>query len=135
MAEETEPKRRRSLWRLLLWGCLGIVVLAVAAGWWMLGPAFYQVVPGVLAERSRDYDEAIRRYKQVVERKPDAFMIAHDIACCYARKGDREEALLWLRRALESSYGDYARDWARTEDDFDSVRDTEEFRALVGEGR
>jgi tetratricopeptide (TPR) repeat protein len=135
VAGDGQPKRRWSFWKILLVGVVAAVVLAVGAVWWALGPAFYHALPGVLAEQSGDYDSAIRHYLRIVERKPNAFMMAHDIACCYARKGDREQALRWLRRALESSYGDYARDWALTEEDFDSIRDTDEFRALLAGGR
>ena len=130
-AGEETPKRRWSLWKLLLGGLAVLLVVVVVVARWALGPAFHHALPGVIAETSGDYDDAIHHYRKVYEGKPDAFMVAHDIACCYARKGDSEQAMLWLRRAFETDYGDYARKWARTEEDFDSVRDSEEFRALL----
>ncbi|HEY9662109.1 MAG TPA: tetratricopeptide repeat protein, partial [Allocoleopsis sp.] len=52
-------------------------------------------------------------------------------ACDYALLGDRKQAIENLRRAIELNPEN--REWAKTETDFDSVREDEQFRSLVEE--
>jgi len=86
---------------------------------------------GGIAQDNKDLDKAIFYFKIAYEKNPEAFMVAHDIACCYALKGDNESCFHWLRLALKSHYADYAKKYAKTEHDFDSVRQTAEFQSLI----
>jgi tetratricopeptide (TPR) repeat protein len=108
-----------------------LFLLVLAAGIWAYSNGYYHALRGGIAHGDNDIDTAIAYFKAAYEKNPDAFMVAHDLACCYARKGDRESCFHWLRLALKTRYADYAKNYARTEHDFDSVRGTREFQSLV----
>ncbi len=117
--------------RIVIVGILVVLgFLAVGGGFWAYSNGYYHALRGGLVE-NQDLDEAIAFYKIAYDKNPEAFMVAHDIACCYARKGDNDACFHWLRLALESHYADYAKEHAKTERDFASVRQTPEFRALI----
>lgn len=84
-----------------------------------------------MAQNDHDLDKAIYYFKAAYEKNPDAYMVAHDIACCYALKGDQESCFEWLRVAIKSSYAEAAKKNAKTEPDFESVRKTKEFQTLI----
>ncbi len=107
------------------------VALAVAASLLVYSLGYYHAVRGGIAQFSDDIDEGIEFFLVAYEKNPDAFMVAHDLAGCYALKGDVDECFMWLERALASSYGSYAKSYARTEADFDSVRELPRFQELV----
>ena len=107
-----------------------VTLLAVGGGIWAYSHGYYHALRGGIAETT-DVDKAIFYFKIAYEKNPQAFMVAHDIACCYALKGDKESCVHWLRLALKSDYGDYAKKYAKTEHDFDSVRQTAEFQSLI----
>lgn len=52
------------------------------------------------------------------------------IACCLARLGEREPALVHRQRAFATGYRDLTR--AQTDDDLASLRDDDRYRSLVG---
>jgi len=106
-------------------------LLAVGGGIWVNSHGYYHAMRGGIAQDNKDLDKAIFYFKIAYEKNPEAFMVAHDIACCYALKGDNESCFHWLRLALKSHYADYAKKYAKTEHDFDSVRQTAEFQSLI----
>ena len=113
-------------------GVLTVVsLLVIGGGIWAYTNGYYHAMRGGLAQDDKDLDKAIYYFKIAYEKNPQAFMVAHDIACCYALKGDHESCFHWLRLALKSHYGVYAKKYAKTEPDFDSVRQTAEFQSLI----
>ena len=58
-------------------------------------------------------------------------MVAHDIACYYSVNKDKEEALKWLRIVSKTTYAKDAREWARTEKDFQFIKNEPEFKAFL----
>ena len=103
----------------------------VGAGFWAYSHGYYHAMRGGIAQDDKDLDKAIYYFKIAYEKNPQAFMVAHDIACCYALKGDNDSCFHWLRLALKTPYADYAKKYAKTEPDFDSVRQTAEFQSLI----
>ena len=116
--------------RVVAVGCAVVLTLLVGASWFAYTLGYYHAIRGGIAQNS-SVDEAIGYFLTAYEKNPDAFMVAHDLACCYALKGDDDACFKWLSRALSSSYGDYAKETARTESDFDSVRTSDRFQELI----
>jgi len=113
-------------------GVLAVVgILAAGGGFWAYTHGYYHAMRGGIAQDNKDLDKAIYYFKIAYEKNPEVFMVAHDIACCYALKCDNESCFHWLRLALKSHYADYAKKYAKTEHDFDSVRQTAEFQSLI----
>lgn len=72
-------------------------------------------------------DKAIAAMDSIIAR--DSINSFYDAACLYSRMKDKEKALLFLEKSLESGYKSFAhieRDY-----DLDFIRDTEEFKALI----
>ena len=55
----------------------------------------------------------------------------YDAACLYARMGERDSSLCFLRMALEKGYARFAH--MRNDADLDNVRGTEEYRSMMEE--
>jgi tetratricopeptide (TPR) repeat protein len=78
------------------------------------------------------FEEAIASYNKALEFKPDYADAFYNKACCYALQGDVEQALENLQQAIKLS-PDIYRDMAKTDSDFESIRDSERFKALLQE--
>lgn len=122
------PKKKIGI---IVFGILAVIgLLLLGGGIWAYSNGYYHALRGGMVQ-DQDLDKAICFHKIAYEKNPDAFMVAHDIACCYALKGDNDACFHWLRLALKSKYGDYAKEHAKTEPDFASVRHTPEFQSLI----
>jgi quercetin dioxygenase-like cupin family protein len=67
---------------------------------------------------------------QALEKHPDAWQGHFNAACLEARLGDPERAFEHLERAVELE-PEQAREFAKTDSDFDSVREDPRFMALL----
>jgi mannose-6-phosphate isomerase-like protein (cupin superfamily) len=76
-----------------------------------------------------DYGKAVDILREVVDQRPDAGIVLYNLACAEVLAGEPAPALDHLRRAIELE--ERFRELARTDEDFDSVRDRKEFRDLV----
>ena len=75
-----------------------------------------------------------KRAREILEEglrvHPEAGGLYYNLACVEAVDGSRDEALTALRAAIERR--PQAAEWAREDEDFESLRDDPEFRALAG---
>ncbi len=76
------------------------------------------------------YEEAIASYDKALEFKPDDARAFYNKACYYALHSNVELAIENLRQAINLS-PDECLEMARTDSDFDSVREDKRFRALL----
>ena len=76
-------------------------------------------------------EEAISSYDQAVAVKPDDREAWYNKACCFALLGKLEKAIENLQQAIELN-PEY-REMAKTDTDFDVIRQDARFQALVGE--
>src|SRR6266536_6476571 len=77
-----------------------------------------------------ELDKARGLFTTLLEQHPDAWQGHFNAACLEARVGDKEQALEHLERAVELE-PKKAREFARTDSDFDSIREDARFSALV----
>ena len=77
-------------------------------------------------------DEAIASFDKALNIKPDLHEVWYNKACCYAIQGNIEHALENLQQAINLNPDTY-RELAKTDSDFDSIRDSERFQALIQE--
>ncbi|MHC5934511.1 tetratricopeptide repeat protein [Nostoc sp.] len=76
------------------------------------------------------FEETITSYDQALKFKPDFHQAWYNKACCYALQGNIEQALENLQKAINLSL-DECRQWAKTDSDFDSIREDKLFQALI----
>ena len=75
-------------------------------------------------------EEAYATLKAVFERDPTDGLALYNCSCAYALLGDKNEALVSLRRAFESGFK-AVMNRARDDDAFDSLHDDPEFNHLI----
>ena len=87
---------------------------------------------GIAYAHMQDYAKAIADYGRAIDLDPEDAAAYLNTACAYSLMGNPEQACAWLERAiaLDEAY----REKARTDSDFDPIRDEPCFQALVGEG-
>ena len=78
-----------------------------------------------------DIATAVKMLRSVAEEHPNAGMVLYNLSCAEALQGDHEEALGHLARAI--ALEDRFREFARTDEDLDGLRERPEFRELIEE--
>ena len=76
-------------------------------------------------------EAAIDSYDKALEFKPDDHEAWYDKACCYGLQEQIDLAIANPQQAI-ALHSEY-RDMAKTDLDFDRIRDDERFQALIGE--
>ena len=84
---------------------------------------------GISYKQTKDYDEAIKYLKRQLEYAPEEPSPYYNIACVYAEQGKTREAIASLKKAVEA-HPEF-KDQARNDKDFDKIRNTKEFMALI----
>ncbi len=74
-----------------------------------------------------EHAEAKRMLEEALVRDPDAAGLLYNLACAESQLGETDAAIEHLRRAIEISDG--FREYARTDSDFDPIRDDPRFPA------
>jgi tetratricopeptide (TPR) repeat protein len=75
-------------------------------------------------------EEAIASYDQALKFQPDDTSAFYNKACCYALQGHVEQAIENLQQAINLSPDKY-REMAKTDSDFDSIREDKRFEELI----
>jgi len=94
----------------------------LVSGWELWAPANPLYEAG-------EYERAIEFIAPLVEQHPDHSGVLYNLACCESLAGRPDDALEHLRRAVEID-GRFAR-YARSDSDFDPIRDDARFSELV----
>jgi superkiller protein 3 len=76
------------------------------------------------------YEEAISSYDKAVEFKPDKHEAWYNKACSYSLQGNIEQAIENLKTAISLNLDKY-REMAKTDSDFDAIREDERFQELI----
>jgi len=110
----------------------GTAVLAVGAKPGVVfEPSLWEEVFAANAYADKgDLDRARKLMADLLDQHPDAWQGFFNAACLEARLGDRDRALEHFQRAVELE-PEKAREFAKTDSDFDSIRDDPRFVALL----
>ena len=85
---------------------------------------------GIALGKSERYEEAIASFSKALEIKPDKKEAFYNKACYYALFGKLEAALENLQQAINLA-PEQSQEMAKTDTDFDSLRDDPRFQALI----
>ena len=86
---------------------------------------------GVVLTYLGRYEEALQSFDQALQIQPDFADAYYNKACWYGLQGTIDLAIETLRQAITLN-SDY-QDMAKTDPDFDRIRNDDRFRALIGE--
>lgn len=76
------------------------------------------------------FEEAMVSFDKALELKPDDPNIFYNKACCFALQANSEAAVASLKIAISLAPEEY-REMAKTDSDFDLIRDNKDFQALL----
>jgi tetratricopeptide (TPR) repeat protein len=76
------------------------------------------------------YAEAADRGLELIEARPDQGFLFYNVACCESLAGRTANALEHLRQAID--IWDGCRNMAKTDSDFDPIRNQPGFEHLIG---
>jgi len=86
---------------------------------------------GLIFAVMKEYPAALADYSRAIELQPDYVDPVYNTACAYALQHQVKLACTWLKRAIEMDRK--CLEDARNDTDFDPIRETLEFQALVSE--
>jgi len=87
---------------------------------------------GYVLSRRRILGDALFHYQEAMRLFPDYTAIAsYNIACIHALQGRKNEAIRWLKKAIDAGFDD--RELVMTDTDLVSIRELEEYRDLIDE--
>ena len=84
---------------------------------------------GIVYGKLERYDEALADFNRSIEIKPDNAGPLYDLACLFSLWGKTDDALAYLEKAI-SKDKKYRED-AKTDEDFDNIRDDPRFKKLI----
>ena len=84
---------------------------------------------GILYTALRKYDEALVDFNRSLELNPDNPEIFYNLACLFSLWGKIDEALAYLGKAI--ALNEKSREKAKTDTDFDNIRDDPRFKKLM----
>jgi tetratricopeptide (TPR) repeat protein len=87
---------------------------------------------GLALTHMHKYDDAITAYNQAVIIKPDFSNAWYNMACCYAQQNNLERAIQNLQQAID--FDSHCQEEAKTDSDFDSIREYSQFQTLLAKG-
>ena len=76
------------------------------------------------------YAEAADMGRELIEARPDQGYLYYNVACCESLAGETADAVEHLRQAIDIWEG--CREMAKTDSDFDPIRNEPAFEELVG---
>ena len=79
--------------------------------------------------RQKKYEEALEAYKKILQAEPEDTNSLYNAACAAARLGRKEEALDYLKRAVDAGWGDFGH--MKRDPDLESLRGEEAFKRLL----
>ncbi|MEH2147081.1 TPR end-of-group domain-containing protein, partial [Nostoc sp.] len=85
---------------------------------------------GIALRKLGRNEEALASYDQALKIKPDDPSSFYNKACYYALQGNIEQALENIEQAINLNCEEY-REMAKTDSDFDGIREDERFQALI----
>ncbi|MBA7585590.1 Photosystem I assembly protein Ycf3 [subsurface metagenome] len=86
---------------------------------------------GATYGKLKKYDEALTELNRSLELEPDHPGTLYDLACLFSLWGKTKDALDYLKKAVDKD--EEWREDAKTDEDFDNIRDDPRFKKLVGE--
>ncbi|MFB2938792.1 tetratricopeptide repeat protein [Aerosakkonemataceae cyanobacterium BLCC-F154] len=87
---------------------------------------------GVALVNLGKWEEAIDSYDKAIELKPDDHKAFYSKACCYALQNNANLAIQNLEQAINLNTDEYQK-MAKTDTNFDSIRNDAGFQALMQE--
>jgi tetratricopeptide (TPR) repeat protein len=80
---------------------------------------------------SEDYERAVSDYRKAIELGYRPATSMYNLACAYSQKGEGDNAIAWLGKAIDAGFDD--REMINSDSDFDPIRSDPRFIRLVSD--
>jgi len=90
---------------------------------------YFHFLLGTCYLKTGQETDALKEYEMGLHLFPEEPSYLYNIACCYAKMGNLEKSIEWLKKAIEK-YPAY-KNTIQTDEDFNSIRNTPEFQELI----
>ena len=74
-------------------------------------------------------NKALSLFKQIVGLHPDSAETYYNIACMYSKKQNIEEAIGWLKQAINIGYNNW--DQIKTDKDLENIKGSSYYQELI----
>ncbi len=78
----------------------------------------------------REYEKAISTYSKLIEFRPHDYVASYNIARMCSIQNDEDEAVLWLKRAVETGFADW--DFLKHDEYMKNIRGSSYYEELIG---
>ena len=79
------------------------------------------------------YDKAMEQYSIAIKKAPNNEILLYNMACVCSLKKQMDQALGWLRKAIDAGYDDA--NWMENDSDLDNLRDHPKYKQMLRELR
>jgi tetratricopeptide (TPR) repeat protein len=141
LARIIEQEKHHAVWLAAVWalfdmapeGELALAQLGVTQNWPERLDVGIRIRLGNSLLEDGQYDKAIEQYSQAIKKDPDNEVLLYNMACAHSRKKNIEQALDWLRKAIDAGYDDA--DWMDKDADLDNIREHPRYKQMLQELR
>ncbi|MHC5035951.1 MAG: PDZ domain-containing protein [Planctomycetota bacterium] len=84
---------------------------------------------GLRLLQSKKFDEAIRKFGEILKKNPDDMIAYYNLACAYSLKGEKERAVTALVRSVMKGYSGF--DHMESDPDLDPIREMVGYKRIL----
>lgn len=136
-----KQEKHRLVWLAAVWalfdigqeGELALAELGVKDNWPERLDAGIRIRFGNALLVDGQYDKAIEQYSFALKKGFENEVVLYNMACAYALKKEVDQALDWLRQAVDAGYDDA--DWMDNDSDLEILRDQPRYKQILQELR
>ena len=96
-----------------------------------LNPGFPEAIFQLAAVYAdlKEYAKSVSAFQQLIAITPDNPLLYYNIACIYARQNRTQNAVTWLKKAIDHGYNNWTH--LESDKDLESIRQEPYFRQLI----
>ena len=134
-------EKHRGVWLSAVWalfdmgpeGELALAELGVEHNWPERLDIGIRIKLGNSLLEDGQYDKAMEQYSIAIKKAPNNEILLYNMACVCSLKKEFDQALEWLRKAIDAGYDDA--NWMENDSDLDNLRDHPKYKQMLRELR
>jgi len=141
LARIVSLEKHRGVWLSAVWalfdmgreGELALAELGVEHNWPERLDIGIRIKLGNSLLEDGQYDKAMEQYSIAIKKAPNNEILLYNMACASSLKKEIDQAIEWLRKAIDAGYDDA--NWMENDSDLDNIRDHPKYKQMLRELR
>ncbi len=141
LARIVSLEKHRGVWLSAVWalfdmgpeGELALAELGVEHNWPERLDIGIRIKLGNSLLEDGQYDKAMEQYSIAIKKAPNNEILLYNMACVCSLKKQMDQAIEWLRKAIDAGYDDA--NWMENDADLDTIRDHPKYKQMLRELR